>query len=154
MLLFFFSSFSALYREPNYRPHICAAANSGNAVLYYWHTMRSRAASIPNITSFHVFLGLRGVRIASVCYENEAGWLLGNMKNLFHSHRLLVMPFRYITAMPFCLTNNRCPHKPCCTGAGWTECCPLLACGNSYVFIIIISSTVVEFLSHDNLIGF
>lgn len=34
---------------------------------------------MPNITTFHVFIGQRGVRIASVWVENEPGLVLGNI---------------------------------------------------------------------------
>lgn len=90
-----------------------------------------RAASIPNITSFHVFLGLRGVGIVWVCS------LLGNMKNLFHNHRLLVMPFQQIRATTFRLANNRCPHQPHRTGAGWSRS---RRCQYSCIFIIVSSN--------------
>lgn len=34
---------------------------------------------MPNITTFHVFIGQHGVRIASVWVENEPGLVLGNI---------------------------------------------------------------------------
>lgn len=68
-----------LILQTNNRPHVLTAAKSGSAVLYYWHSMRWRAALMPNITAFHVFIGLQGARIASVCSENEPGWLAGSI---------------------------------------------------------------------------
>lgn len=115
--------------------------------------MRRRAAFIPNITSFHVFLGLQRVRIASVCIENEPGWLLGNIKTLFHS-RLLFIPFQYIRAEPFCLTNNRCSHRTHTTGAGQGKCRSLLVenPGSSfYYFEFVIQDSLYCILGVTNL---